>query len=88
MGERSYTEQYIEARRVDQHGEFDLTDAIETLEAADAEIAALRERVAELERSLSAAQQDRAFFRCCALSGEVPAEGAEPSALLSEGGEG
>ena len=40
----------------------------------------------ELEQQLSAAQQDAAFYRCCALSGEVPEEGAEPSANQQEVG--
>jgi predicted RNase H-like nuclease (RuvC/YqgF family) len=47
MGERSYAEQYVLLRRADQHGELDASDAIETLETADAEIAALK---AENER--------------------------------------
>lgn len=33
---------------------------------------------------LKAAEKDRAFYKCCALSGEIPAEGSEPSALLDQ----
>jgi hypothetical protein len=77
MGERmSYAEQYIESRRVDQHGEFDLTDAIETLEAADAEIAALRE-------SLRAILYQYTF---CVDTDPEDADIAKARALLGEGG--
>lgn len=35
-----------------------------------------------LRAELDAARKDLAFYKCCALSGEVPTEGAEPSAKL------
>ena len=42
------------------------------------------EIIAELEAKLELAQKDAAFYRCCALSGEVPTDGSEPSAQESE----
>lgn len=48
---------------------------------------ALRDRVPELEAEIKSLQKqlddalkDRAFYKSCALSGERPASGAEPSA--------
>jgi hypothetical protein len=40
-------------------------------------------RITELERQLSEAKQNTAFFRCCALSGEVPDKGDEPFPRLA-----
>ena len=36
----------------------------------------------EAADKLEAAEHDLAFYRCCALSGEVPKAGSEPSATL------
>ena len=36
------------------------------------------ERIAELVAKLAGAQNNSAFYRCCALSGEIPQDGAEP----------
>ena len=44
-------------------------DKIDSLQS---KLQASEERVKELEK-------DCAFFRCCALSGEIPEEGSEPS---------
>ena len=60
----------------DEHGVWNLSQAdIEYLlsiaEAAQAE--------------LKAAYQDAAFYRSCALSGEIPIEGSEPSAQALKG---
>ena len=42
----------------------------------------IRQKVA----ALTAAEADAAFYRCCALSGEVPEPGSEPSANCRKGG--
>jgi hypothetical protein len=34
-----------------------------------------------LQAKLDGANQDIGFYKCCALSGEVPKEGSQPSAL-------
>ena len=38
-------------------------------------------RIAELQAQVAELAKDRAFFRSCALSGEIPECGSEPSAL-------
>ena len=43
----------------------------------------LRDRDALLVE-LEAAKRDAAFYRSCALSGEVPKAGSEPSAILKQ----
>jgi hypothetical protein len=37
-------------------------------------------KIEQLEARLKSSQQDAAFYKCCALSGETPKDGAEPSA--------
>ena len=36
--------------------------------------------IEELERRIEELEEDRAFYKSCALSGEVPKDGDEPSA--------
>ena len=38
----------------------------------------LENRIAEQEAVISGLRKNAAFYRCCALSGEIPAEGSEP----------
>ena len=39
------------------------------------------ERLLEsLQDELNDSEKDKAFYRCCALSGEIPQDGSEPSA--------
>lgn len=44
-----------------------------------------REQVDRYWSLIEALQKDRAFYKSCALSGEVPEEGAEPSAHQDKG---
>jgi hypothetical protein len=36
------------------------------------------ERIKQLETQLDEAQKNAAFYKCCALSGEIPTNGSEP----------
>ena len=42
-----------------------------------------RERGKAMTADLKAAKKDAAFYRSCALSGEIPTEGSEPSAQVT-----
>lgn len=44
--------------------------------------------IAELEQKVRELEKDRAFYKCCALSGETPYEGSEPSARITPPQEG
>ncbi len=44
------------------------------------ELAKAKERITELTGWLDLARQDVGFYKCCALSGEIPEVGSEPSA--------
>ena len=41
-------------------------------------------KVTTAEDHITALEADVRFYRCCALSGEVPKNGSEPSALLKQ----
>lgn len=43
-----------------------------------------QQEIERLEAELGLARQDAAFYKCCALSGEVPEDGVEPSASSGE----
>ena len=51
---------------------------------AEHNFAVEHEALEKAERQLEAALEDRAFYKSCALSGEVPTEGSEPSARIRE----
>ena len=57
---------------------YDLEHGVEQLEAENA----------QLRAKLAGECRDAAFYKCCALSGEIPSPGSEPSAVakaLTEG---
>lgn len=74
----SYTEQYIQQRRTDQHGCLDVSDAIELLERADDEIAALREEIERLQKESAAF----AAGQCVVKYGLLGDEGGTPYCSL------
>ena len=50
--------------------------------------AELEAEIAQLRAKLAGECRDAAFYKCCALSGEIPSPGSEPSArdkALTEG---
>ena len=53
-------------------------DAVDNAQKDRAELIRM---VEELEEQVAELAKDRAFFRSCALSGEIPECGSEPSAL-------
>lgn len=54
----------------------------ETLPASDDNMILLSEnKFLELLDKLESAEKDIAFYRCCALSGEIPKAGSEPSSI-------
>jgi hypothetical protein len=52
---------------------------LEALSSKDATIAKLEAEVARLKAENELLAKDCAFYRCCAVSGEVPIEGSAPS---------
>ena len=54
----------------------------EEITELQATIATQQATIDKLEKALTLAYMDRAFFKCCALSGETPTEGSEPSAKV------
>ena len=53
-------------------------DIHDIIQYADAMIKDQEQRIAELEAQLAGWKQNAAFYKSCALSGEVPNEGSEP----------
>lgn len=58
-----------------------IKDYASELSVAEAEFKALQTK-------LAASEKDVAFYKCCALSGETPKPGSEPSAALKEQDDG
>ena len=50
-------------------------------EEAEGFITYINNRIEQLQEQVAELAKDRAFFRSCALSGEIPECGSEPSAL-------
>ena len=58
-----------------------ISQAEDTLSNYAQSLSFVADYIEELEAELEEVRKDAAFYRCCALSGEVPEEGSQPSAL-------
>ena len=51
--------------------------------AADPDhVKGMANRIEQLQAQVDALQKDVGFYKCCALSGEIPKEGSQPSAAI------
>lgn len=83
------SEENLLLTHIDWQKQFKRADKAEsTIKHQNNALEAAENHTGELLSDLKVAHQDIAFYRCCALSGEIPKEGSEPSALIKEHNDG